>query len=110
MYTRKTNEHRGAVKAKARLAAIGFGQREGVDNVESSALTPASACVRLLASIGCEFGLDLCHSDAEEASVQSDLEEDMFLRLRSWHGRLISRVKSLGSEQYLAGACVLRLV
>ena len=81
MYTWKTIEHGRLVKAKARLVARGFGQREGVDYFETFAPTPASACIRLLASIACEFGLDLCHFDAEQAFVQSDLEENVFMRL-----------------------------
>ena len=123
------------VKAKARLVARGFGQREGVDYFETFAPTPASACIRLLASIACELDFDLCHFDAEQAFVQSDLEEDVFMRLpkgcddlsgkvvrlqrslyglkqasRSWHGHLLSRMKSLGFEQCLADACFFRLI
>ena len=79
--------------------------------------------------------LDLCHYDAEQAFVQSSLEEDGFMLLppgcgemsgkivrlnrslyglkqasRSWHNYLITHMNSLGLEQSLADACVLRLV
>ena len=123
------------VRAKARLVARGFRQVEGVDYFETFAPTPASSCVRLLASIACELDLDLCHFDAEQAFVQSDLKENVFMRLpqgcgdlsgkvvrlnrslyglkqasRSWHGHLITRMKSLGFERCLADPCVFRLV
>ena len=83
----------------------------------------------------CELYLDLCNFDAEQALVQSNVEEDVFLRLpqgygnmsgkvvrlnrslyglrlasRSWHSRLLTRVKTLGFEQCAADACVLRLI
>ena len=123
------------VKAKARLVARGFSQREGIDFFETYAPTPSVSCIRLLASIACEHDLDLCHFDAEQAFVQSELEEEVFLRLpqgcgkmsgrvvrlnrslyglrqasRTWHNHLIVRMKSLGFEQCLADACVLRLM
>ena len=96
-------------------------------------LLPLVFC--LLGAIECELGLDLCHFDAEQAFVQSSLDEDVFMRLppgcgemsgkivrlnrslyglkqasRSWHNHLLSHMKSLGFEQSLADACVLRLV
>ena len=78
VFTWKTNELGKVVRAKARLVARGFRQVEGVDYFETFAPTPASSCVRLLASIACELDLDLCHFDAEQAFVQSDLENIFF--------------------------------
>ena len=113
----------------------GFRQVEGIDYVETFAPTPASSCVPLLPSIACELSLDLCHFDAEQAFVQSDLEESVCMRLphgwwdlsgkvvrlnrslyglkqalRSWHGHLITHMNSLGFERCLADPCVFRLV
>ena len=115
--------------------ARGFKQREVIDFFETFAPTPAAPCFRLLGAIACEMGLDLCNFDAEQAFVQSSLEGDVFMRLppgcgemsgkivrlnrslyglkqasRSWHNHLITHTKSLGFEQNLADACVLRLV
>ena len=81
MYTRKTDEHGWVVKAKSRLVARGFKQREGIDFSETFAPTVSTSCVRLLSAIACECDLDLCHFDVDQAFVQSDLEEDVFLRL-----------------------------
>ena len=66
------------VKAKARLVARGFIQRECIDLFDTYAPTPSAACIRLLASIACEYDLDLCHFDAEQAFVQSELEKEDF--------------------------------
>ena len=123
------------VRAKARLVARGFNQREGIDFFETFAPTPAASCIRLLGALACELNLDLCHFDAEQAFVQSSLDEDVFMRLpqgcgemsgkvvrldrslyglkqasRSWYNHLVTHMKSLGFEQCLADACVMRLV
>ena len=122
-------------RAKATLVARGFKQREGTDIFHALASTPAASRFPLLDAIACELGLDLCHFDAEQAFVQSSLEEDVFMRLppgcgemsgkivglnrslyslkqasRSWHNHCITYTKSLGFEQSLADACVLRLL
>ena len=68
------------VKAKLKLVAGGFKQREGVDFSETFAPTVSSSCVRLLSAIACECDLDLCHFDVDQAFLQFDLE-DVFLRL-----------------------------
>ena len=77
MFAWKFNEHGDVVRAKARLVARGFKQREGIDLLETFAPTPAASCFRLLGAIACELGLDLCHFDAEQAFIQSSLEEDV---------------------------------
>ena len=91
--------------------------------------------MRLLSAIACEFDLDVCHFDVEQAFVQSKLDEDVFMRLprgcgrlsgkvvrlnksvyglkqasRSWHAHLTTCLKTLGFQQCLADACVFRLV
>ena len=59
------------MRAKARLVARGFAQREGVDFFEAFSPCSSVTSIRLLAAIACELGLDLCHFDAEQAFVQS---------------------------------------
>ena len=91
--------------------------------------------MRLLRAIACELDLDVCHFDIKQAFVQSELDEDVFLRLprgcgrlsgtivrlnkslyglkqasRSWHAHLTTCLKTLGSQQCLADACIFRLV
>ena len=55
------------VKAKSRLVTRGFKQREGEDFSETFAPTVSSSCVRLLSAIACEYDLDLCHFDVDQA-------------------------------------------
>ena len=87
------------VKAKPRLVARGFKQREGVDFGETFARTVSSSCVRLLSAIACECDLDLCHFDVDQAFVQSDLE-DVFLRLPKGCGDLSGKVVRLNKSLY----------
>ena len=52
-----------------------------VDFGEMFAPTVAVSSVRLLAALACELNLDPCYFDIEQALVQSDLEEDVYMRL-----------------------------
>ena len=143
VHTWKVNEHGLVVKAKSRLVARGFKrlvargfkQRERVDFSETFAPTVSSSCVRLLSAIAYECDLDLCHYDVDQAFVQSDLEEDVFLRLpkgcsdlsgevvqlnkrlyglkqasRTWYAYLTTCLKRLGFEQCMTDVCVFRLI
>ena len=135
MFSWKSNEFGWISKAKSRLVARGFKQREGIDFVETFAPTVSSFCVWLLSAIACELDLDVCHFDVEQAFVQSKLDEDVFLRLprgcghlsgkivrlnkslyglkhasRSCHAHLTACLKTLGFQQCLADACAFRLV
>ena len=87
VYTWKVDEHGWVVKAKLRLVARGFKQREEVDFSETFAPTVSSSRVRLLSAIACECDLDLYHF-VDQAFLQSDLEEDAFLRLPKGCGDL----------------------
>ena len=91
--------------------------------------------MHLLSAIACECDLDLCHFDVDQAFVQSDLEEDFFLRLpkgcgdlsgkvvrlnnssyglkqasRTWHAHLTTCLERLGFEQCMTDVCVFRLI
>ena len=72
------------MRAKARLVARGFGQREGIDFIDTFSPSPSVMSVRLLAALACEMDLDLCHFDAEQAFVQSDVDEVVYIRLPPW--------------------------
>ena len=79
VYTWKVDEHGWVVRAKSRLVARGFKQREGVYFSETFAPTVSSSCVRLFRAIACQCDLDLCYFDVDQAYVQSDLEKEFFL-------------------------------
>ena len=69
MYSSKSGEFGIVVWAKARLVARGFGQREGIDFIDTFSPCPSVISIRLLAALACELDLDLCHFDAEQAFV-----------------------------------------
>ncbi|CAB1120585.1 unnamed protein product [Ectocarpus sp. CCAP 1310/34] len=96
---------------------------------------PTVSSVRLLAALACEQNLDLCHIDIQQAFVQSELDEDVFMRLPQGCGRLSGLIVKLWKSLYglkqasrlchahltrclslfvflqcLAGACVFRLM
>ena len=88
------------VKAKSRLVTRSFKQRERVYVSETFARTVSSSCVRLLSAIAYECDLVLCHFDVDQAFVQSDLEEDIFLRLAKECGYLSGKVVRLNKSLY----------
>ena len=71
-----------------------------VDFGELFAPTVAVSSVRLLAALACELNLDLCHFDIEQAFVQSDLEEDVCMRLPQGCGRLSGKIVRLNKSLY----------
>ena len=88
VYSWKSDEFGNVVRAKARLVARGFGQREGIDFFDTLSPCPSVMSIRLLAALACELDLDLCHLDAEQAFVQSDLDEVVYIRLPPGCGAL----------------------
>lgn len=110
-------------------------QKAEIDFNELYSPTVAVSSVRLLAALACEQNLGLRHFDIEQAFIQSELDEDVFMKLppgcgslsgkivklnkslyglrqasRQWHGHLTERLISLGFVQCLADPCVFRLI
>ena len=131
----KADECGWPTKPKAKRVARGDEQRANVDFGELFAPTAAVSSVRLLTAMACKLDLDLRHFDIEQAFVQADLEENVFMRLpqgcgrlsgkivrlnkslyglkqasRQWYAHLTRCLLTLGFLQCLAGACVFRLV
>ena len=100
VYTWKVDEHEWVVKAKSRLVASGFKQREGVYLSKTFAPAVSSSCVRLLSAIACGCNLDLCHFDVDQVFVQPDLEEDVFVRLPKGRGDLSGKVVRFNNSLY----------
>ena len=51
--------------------------------------------IRLMAALACELDLDLCHFDAEQEFVQSDLDEVVYNSLLPSCGALSGKVERL---------------
>ncbi|CAB1096623.1 unnamed protein product [Ectocarpus sp. CCAP 1310/34] len=117
------------------IKARGVAQREGVNFCETFSPCPSITSIRMLDAIACVLDWDLCHIDAEQAFVQSELDEVVFIRLppgcgalsckvvrlrqslyglkqasRTWHYHLMRGMKSLGFEAFAADAFVVRLI
>ena len=69
LFSWKSDELGWISKAKSRLVARRFKQREGIDFGETSAPTVSSSCVRLLSAIACKLDLHVCHFDVKQACV-----------------------------------------
>ena len=135
MYSWKSDEFGIVVRGKARLVARGFGQRDGIDFFDTFSACPSVMSIRLLAALACKLDLDYCHFDSEQAFVQSDLDEVVYIRLppgcgalsgkvvrlrrslyglnqalRTWHYHLVRGIKARWFEQCEADACVMHLV
>ena len=88
------------MRAKARLVARGFGQREGIYFFDTLSPCPSVIGIRLLAALACELDLDLCHFDTEQAFVQSDLDEVVYVSLPPSCGALSGKVERLRRNLY----------
>ena len=82
------------------LVARSFKQCEGEDFSEMFAPTVSSSCVRLVSAIAYELDLDLCHFDVDQAFVQSQLDEDVSLRLPKGCGKLSGKLVQLNKGLY----------
>ena len=97
-YTWKANEHAEVVRAKARLVARGYKQREGTVFFDTFLRRPRASCFRLLGAVACDLGLDLCRFDAEQVFVLSSLEEVVFMRIPQGCGEMSGMVVGLRRE------------
>ena len=123
------------MRAKARLVARGFGQREGIDFFDTVSPCSSVMSIRLLAALAYELDLNLCHFYAEQTFVQSGLDEVVCIRLppscsalsgkverlrrslyglnqasRTRHYHLVRGIKPLKFEQCEADVCAMRSV
>ena len=131
----KADEYVWPSKPQAGDVARGDEQRANVDSTELFPPDVAVSSVRLLTAMACKLDLDLRHFEIEQAFVQSELDENVFMRLpqgcvrssgkmgrlnksiyilkqasRQWHAHLTRCLLTLGFLQCLAHACVFRLM
>ena len=96
----KADECGWPTKTKARLVAPGDQQRVTIDFGELFVPTVAVSSVRVLIAMACELDLDLCHFDIQQAFVQSDPEENVYMRLPQGCGRLSGKIVRLNKSLY----------
>lgn len=66
---------------KARLVAKGFTQREGLDYHETFSPVAKMVTVRTIISVAASNGWDLYQMDVNNAFLQADLHEDIFMKI-----------------------------
>ena len=88
----KADEYGWPTKTKARLVARGGEQRMKIDFGELFAPAVAVSSVWLLTAVACELDLDLCHFNIEQAFVQSDLWENVYMCLPQGCGRMSGKI------------------
>ena len=135
LYKWKGDSHCMVDRAKARKVAIGYRQVEGVDYFEAFAPTASATSNRLVAAMACKLDWVLRHLDVYQASIQSEVDTDIYLRLppgcvsasgkvvllnkalcglkqsdRAWYHLLLSTMVECGFEQCLVDPCVFRLI
>lgn len=81
VFMRKINHLGEGVKAKARLGAKRFSHREGMDCFDTFYPTPTPASIRLLVAVAIENDMIYRHSHAKQASVQSTLDINIFIKM-----------------------------
>ena len=116
------------------MVAKGFSQKLGIDYDETFAPTPHASSIRLLLATAVQEDLDILHFDAEQAFIQSNLEEEIYMRLppgcgstsgktvklhrslygrkqagRCWNYLLVEKLTQFGFERSLADPCIFRV-
>ena len=81
VFKRKTDVNGEILKAKARLVAKALSQRDRIDFLEVFSPTANAATIRLLVALANTHGWNLRHFDREQASIQSDLDFEIYMRL-----------------------------
>ena len=135
VFDSKADEYSWPTQTKARLVARGDEKRANIGFGKLFAPIVAVSSIRLLTAMAYELDLDLCHFDIEQASVQSDLEKNVFMCLpqgcgglsgkigklnkslyglkqasRQWHAHLTRCLLTLGFAQCMIDPCVFRLM
>ena len=108
MFAWKVDKDGNIVKPKTRLVARGFSQVHTVDFLETYAPTPAASSVKLLVATAVKNDWELRQVDVKQASIQADLDFNVFLELPDGYGDKSSKVVKLNKSAYglkQAGRC-----
>ena len=132
----KSNKDGNITKTEARLVAKGFMQREGVNYLQTSALTPAGASVKTMLVVANEMGSKTYHLDEKQAFTKAKLDCKIVMKLPGgcgepsgkyvnlekalyglkqrgllWNDLLVDKLVSVhGKGQCMADPCVFRLI
>jgi len=135
IFTRKIGKDGEVEKYKCRLVAKGFRQVKGLHYQETFSPTPAAASIRLVLATAAVEDRELRHLDVEQAFLQADIDEEVYIELpedfqefpgavgrlnkavyglvqagRCFNIRMTGDLKEMGFEQSHADPCVFRKV
>ena len=84
----KSDKNGKITKTDARLVAKGFMQRVGLDYLRTSALTPATASVKIVMAVANELQYKVCHLDVAQAFTNATLDYEVCMKLPGGCGDL----------------------
>ena len=96
----KSSKDGNITKTKARLAAKGFMQREGVNYLQTSASTPAGASVKTMLFVANEMGFKTYHLDVKQAFTKAKLDYKIAMKLPGGCGELSGKYVDLEKALY----------
>lgn len=79
VYKLKHNRDDSIARLKARLAAKGYHQTQGVDYTETFSLVVKQATIRVVLSLVMHFGCPLHQLDVTNAFLHDILQEDIYM-------------------------------
>ena len=100
VHTYKGDRYKYCLKTKSRVVAKGLTQVQYVDYHETTSPTPASAPVKMIATIANRKGLPVFHLDVFQVFVQAPLKEEIYMHLPPGCGKLSGKVVKLLKCQY----------
>ena len=100
VFSYKSNKDGNITKTKARLAANGFMQREGVNYLKTSAPTPAGASVKTMLVVANETRFKTYHLDVNQAFTKAKLNCTIVMKLPGGCGELSGKYVDLEKALY----------
>jgi len=74
---------RGDNSLKVRVVAQGFLQRPGLDFFETYSAVASISTIRTVVALAASFGLELMTADVEQAYLQADIKEELYIEVPS---------------------------
>lgn len=100
VFKAKKDEHGNIIRHKARLVAMGYSQRPGVDYNETFCPVVRYSSIRMLVAVAVKENLEIYQMDAITAFLQGELEETLYMDQPEGFGDGTKRVCKLNKAIY----------